>query len=79
MLTKEELAQRLGVHEATVTRWVEFGIVTRYAHNGHAYLYQDPGPNPPVKQSSRWNRLTERTKAQKTDGNQNAHSHMKEA
>jgi DNA invertase Pin-like site-specific DNA recombinase len=60
MLTKEELAARLGIHVATVISWGEYGIVTRHAHNGHAYLYQDPGPNPPVKQCSRWNRLVDR-------------------
>jgi hypothetical protein len=60
MLTKEELAARLGIHVATVISWGEYRIVTRHAHNGHAYLYQDPGPNPPVKQSSRWNRLVDR-------------------
>jgi DNA invertase Pin-like site-specific DNA recombinase len=60
MLTKQELAHRLGIHECTVVRWAEHGIVARHAYNGHAYLYEDPGPAPPVKQCSRWNRLVDR-------------------
>jgi DNA invertase Pin-like site-specific DNA recombinase len=66
MLTIEELATRLGVHAQTVVRWGEHGIVTRHAYNGHAYLYQDPGPTPPVKQCSRWNRLVDRAAVLKT-------------
>ncbi|MDH5658960.1 MAG: recombinase family protein [Nitrosopumilus sp.] len=60
MLTKQELAHRLGVHECTVVRWAEHGLVARHAYNGHAYLYEDPGPTPPAKHCSRWDRLTER-------------------
>lgn len=65
MLTKEEMAARLGIHVSTVVRWAEHGIVTRHAHNGHAYLYEDPGPNPPAKQCSRWNQLVDRAAAGK--------------
>ena len=60
MLTKKEMADRLGVHEDTVVRWAEHGIVTRHPYNGHAYLYEEPGASPPVKQCSRWNRLVDR-------------------
>jgi hypothetical protein len=60
MLTKEEITARLGVHEQTLLRWAEHGIVRRHAYNAHAYLYEDPGPNPPIKQCSRWNRLVDR-------------------
>jgi len=60
MLTKEEMAGRLGIHVSTLVSWAEHGIVTRHAHNAHAYLYDDPGPNPPIKQCSRWNRLVDR-------------------
>lgn len=60
MLTKEELAHRLGVHESTVVHWAEHRIVARHAYNGHAYLYEDPGPTPPTKHSSRWDRLVDR-------------------
>jgi DNA invertase Pin-like site-specific DNA recombinase len=65
MLTKDELAARLRIHACTVVRWGEHGIVTRQAYNAHAYLYEDPGPNPPVKQCSRWNRLIDRAAARK--------------
>ena len=60
LLTREAAAARLGICESTLIRWVEHGLVTRHAYNAHAYLYEAPGPNPPLKQSSRWNRLTDR-------------------
>ena len=60
MLTKEEMAARLGIHMHTLIRWAEHGLVTRHAYNGHAFLYEPPGQNPPLKQSSRWNRLVDR-------------------
>jgi DNA invertase Pin-like site-specific DNA recombinase len=63
LLTKEELAERLGVHPHTLTRWAQHGIVRAHAYNGHAWLYEDPGPNPPTKQCSRWNRLVDRATA----------------
>lgn len=49
MRSNVELAERLGVHPLTVINWAERGLVTRHAYNGHAYLYEDPGPNPPTK------------------------------
>lgn len=66
MLTKAQAAARLRIHEQTLVRWGEHGIVTRHAYNAHAYLYQPPGPNPPVKQCSRWNRLVDRAAAIQT-------------
>lgn len=63
MLTKAEAARRLGIHEATLTRWVQHGLVTRHAYNAHAYLYEPPGPNQPVKHCSRWDRLVDRAEA----------------
>jgi len=63
MLTKKEAATRLGIHEATLVSWAEHGIITRHAYNGHAYLYEAPGPNPPVKHCSRWDRLADRAAA----------------
>lgn len=60
MLTKEELAARLGIHVHTLVRWAVHGIVARHAYNGHAFLYEPPGPNPPIKQCSRWNQLVDR-------------------
>jgi DNA invertase Pin-like site-specific DNA recombinase len=66
MLTSKEMAGRLGVHEDTVGRWVEHGIVTRHPYNGHAYLYEPPGVSPPIKQCSRWNRLVDRAAAMRS-------------
>ena len=68
----DELAARLGIHEATVVRWVKFGMITRHAYNGHAYLYEDPGPNPPIKHSSRWDPLVNRVAAIRTEKTQGA-------
>ncbi|MGH6674701.1 MAG: recombinase family protein [Xanthobacteraceae bacterium] len=63
LLTRQEAASRLGICESTLIRWVEHGLAARHAYNAHAYLYEAPGPNPPLKQSSRWNRLTDRAAA----------------
>ena len=61
--TKKEIAKQLGIHEHTVVRWAEHGIIKRQAYNGHAYLYEDPGPDMPPKHCSRWDRLTDRATA----------------
>jgi hypothetical protein len=66
MLTKSEAAARLGIHEETVVRWAKYGLVTRHAYNGHAWLYELPDPNMPVKHSSRWDRLVDRSPAVKS-------------
>jgi DNA invertase Pin-like site-specific DNA recombinase len=69
LLTRAEAASHLGICESTLIRWVEYGLVTRHAYNAHAYLYEAPGPNPPIKRSSRWDPLTERVAAiRQTDG-----------
>jgi DNA invertase Pin-like site-specific DNA recombinase len=60
MLTKLSAAARLGIHVATLTRWVQHGLVIRHAYNDHAYLYEVPDSNPPVKHCSRWDPLTDR-------------------
>jgi hypothetical protein len=60
MLTKDELAKRLGIHEQTLKRWATHGIIRAHAYNRHAWLYEDPGPNAPVKQCSRWNPVADR-------------------
>jgi DNA invertase Pin-like site-specific DNA recombinase len=79
LLTKEELAKRLGIHPHTLTRWAQHGIVRAHAFNGHGWLYEDPGPNPPVKQCSRWNRLVDRaTAARKSKKSQTARIKSKE-
>ncbi|MCY1314161.1 hypothetical protein D9M70_647700 [compost metagenome] len=63
MLTKPEAAARLGIHVETLIRWVNHGLVMRHAYNDHAYLYEVPTSGPPVKHSSRWDRLTDRAAA----------------
>jgi DNA invertase Pin-like site-specific DNA recombinase len=63
MLTKAEAAQRLGICESTLTRWVKHGLVAKHAYSGQACLYEPPGANSPVKHSSRWNRLADRAAA----------------
>jgi hypothetical protein len=59
MLTAAEAAARLRIHEETVQAWVEHGIITRHAYNGHAYLYELPD-SIPAKHRSRWDRLSDR-------------------
>jgi hypothetical protein len=66
MLTRQEAASRLGICESTLVRWAEHGLVARHAYNAHAYLYEAPGSNPPVKHCSRWDRLIDRAAATKT-------------
>jgi DNA invertase Pin-like site-specific DNA recombinase len=66
MLTKSEAAARLGLHESTLVRWTECGLVTRHAYNAHAYLYEVPDPHLPGKHCSRWDRLVDRSAALKT-------------
>ncbi len=61
MLNKKEMADRLGVHEQTVDRWAKFGLLRAHLYNDHGWqLYELPGPNMPVKHSSRWDRLVDR-------------------
>ena len=62
LLTKKEIASRLGIHESTLTRWVEHGIIKAHAYNGHAWLYEEP-PTYPTKHCSRWDRLSDRAAA----------------
>ena len=62
MLTKAEAATRLGIHEATLVRWAEHGVVIRHAYNAHAYLYELPDANLPAKHCSRWHPLINRAK-----------------
>jgi len=60
MLTKTEAAARLRIHEATLIRWAGYGIVKRHAYNAHAYLYELPDSNLPIKHHSRWDMLVDR-------------------
>ena len=59
-LNAKEMAERLNIHQHTVVRWAQAGILKRHAYNGHYFLYEPPGGNTPQKQSSRWNTLEER-------------------
>jgi len=65
MLTKKEAAAHLNIHEHTLARWAEQGLVTSHAYNGHYYLYELPKTNLPQKQCSRWNQLVDRLAAHK--------------
>jgi len=65
MLTKAEAAARLDIHEDTLVRWAAHGLISRHAYNAHAYLYEEPGPGLPIKHCSRWDRLVDRTPADK--------------
>lgn len=65
LLTKDELAARLGIHVATLESWVKHGIIKAHAYNGHRWLYEEP-PNPPAKHQSRWDRLVDRAAAVRT-------------
>jgi DNA invertase Pin-like site-specific DNA recombinase len=61
MLTTTEAATRLDIHEATLVRWAEYGLVTKHAYNGHAWLYDVSDTNSLVKHCSRWDRLVDRS------------------
>jgi DNA invertase Pin-like site-specific DNA recombinase len=61
LLTKQEMAERLGIHEQTLVQWRKHGIIRAQPYNDHgAWLYEDPGPAPPSKHTSRWDRLADR-------------------
>jgi DNA invertase Pin-like site-specific DNA recombinase len=61
MLNVHEMADRLGVHEQTVERWTEFGLIKAHFYNDNGWrLYEPPGPSTPAKHCSRWDRLVDR-------------------
>lgn len=60
MLTKRETAAHLNIHEQTVTRWANHGLITSHPYNGHYCLYELPHSDLPQKHSSRWDRLADR-------------------
>jgi DNA invertase Pin-like site-specific DNA recombinase len=66
MRTQVQMATHLGISPGTVARWEQQGLLTRHAYNAHAYLYEDPGPNPPAKGPSRWNTLRRRAEQQRS-------------
>ena len=51
MLTNAEITARLGICESTVKRWVRYGLITRHAYSGQAYLYEPPGSDLPPSTS----------------------------
>jgi DNA invertase Pin-like site-specific DNA recombinase len=59
LLTKQELAARLEIHESTLKSWMRHGIIKAHAYNGHAWLYEEPAIAP-TKHCSRWDRLSDR-------------------
>jgi DNA invertase Pin-like site-specific DNA recombinase len=59
MLTRQEAAERLKIHEHTVARWARHGLIACHCYNGHYCLYEVPDANL-QKQCSRWNRLVDR-------------------
>jgi hypothetical protein len=78
MLAKAEAAARLGIHELTLVRWAEYGIIKRHAYNKHAYLYELPDSNLPVKHSSRWDPLVDRVTVPENGKQQNSQIQSKE-
>jgi predicted site-specific integrase-resolvase len=81
MLTKEEAAELLNIHEQTLIRWAEHGLIARHAYNDHGeYLYEEPGPDMPAKHRSRWDRLVDRKPAAKErTASKSSHSTGKDA
>jgi hypothetical protein len=64
LLNRKEMADRLGIHEQTVDRWAKFGILRAHSYNDHGWeLYELLGTNLPLKHSSRWDRLVDRSAA----------------
>jgi len=64
LLTKRELASRLGVATRTVEIWTHHGILRAHRYDEkNGRLYEDPGPNPPVKSQGLKLRLKDRAKA----------------
>jgi DNA invertase Pin-like site-specific DNA recombinase len=54
LLTKQEIARKLGVAIKTVQIWRDHGLLTGQATDGkHTYLYDWPQPHPPTKMLGR--------------------------
>ena len=70
MLTTQEAAARLNVHEQTVIRWAKHGLITSHPYNGHYCLYELPASDLPQKQSSRWSSLVDRAAARQQSASQ---------
>jgi hypothetical protein len=64
MLTKKEMADRLGVATATVTIWRDHGLLRAHRYDDkNSCLYEDPGPTPPAKMQGQTLRLKDRAEA----------------
>jgi DNA-binding transcriptional regulator YiaG len=64
LLTKKEIAAKLGVSTSTVDIWRTHGLLrARCYDDRNARLYEDPGPHPPVKAQGQKLRLRDRMKA----------------
>jgi DNA invertase Pin-like site-specific DNA recombinase len=48
-LTRIEIMQRLGISKSCLRYWAANGLVVEHALDRRAFLYEDPGPNPPTK------------------------------
>lgn len=70
MLTKQEAAARLHVHEHTVASWAKHGLIASHAYNGHYYLYEVPDSDLPQKHCSRWDRIVDRAAARRQNASQ---------
>ena len=70
LLTKQEAAARLNIHEATVTSWAKHGLIASHAYNGHYCLYELPDSDLPQKHSSRWDRLADRAAKRRPNASQ---------
>lgn len=49
LLTVDEVAERLQVTVATVSKWRRWGLLTAYRSHKRAYLYEPPSANMPAK------------------------------
>ncbi|WP_404379505.1 recombinase family protein [Caenispirillum salinarum] len=79
MLTKQEAAARLGIHEHTLARWAKHGLVIGHHYNGQYRLYEIPDSDLPKKQCSRWNTLAHRVAERaKNEATQNHHLDVEE-
>jgi DNA-binding transcriptional regulator YiaG len=64
LLTKQELAAKLGVSVSTVDTWRAHGLLLAHCYDDRkARLYEEPGPHPPVKAQGQKLRLRDRMKA----------------
>lgn len=79
MLTKTEVARHLNIHEQTVVRWAEYGLIKSYPYNKQCSLYELPAAEQlPPKHSSRWDKLADRRISASQAPKLHKHSEIKE-